>query len=169
MDLVQATWRLLNSEVAENREIHKRILFKLDQILEILNPTPPNKILFNATFDDGTTKENIVALTMTADQKCRLTLVIKNPVTGKPAPVDGVPVWASSDDTVSTVEPDVDGMAAWCVGVIQGTNRITAQADADLGEGVTNISGLLDVTITPGALPVMEIQAGTPESQGEQP
>jgi len=80
---------------------------------------------------------------------------------GNPATVDGSTSWASSDETVLTVEPSADGTSATAraVGPL-GTAQVQTTADADLGEGVVAISGVLDVeviasqavtaTITPG-------------------
>jgi hypothetical protein len=79
--------------------------------------------------------------------------------------VDGVPVWASSDETVVTVAPAADGMSAVASGVAPGTGRVVVTADADLGAGVTNITGILDFTITGGAAATIEIVAGTPVDQ----
>lgn len=69
---------------------------------------------------------------------------------GNPAPVDGVPVWASSDETVVTVVAADDGMSARVIaGVPGGPARVTVTADADMGAGVTTIQGVTeDITVT---------------------
>lgn len=70
---------------------------------------------------------------------------------GRPAAVDGVPVWASSDSTVLSVTPAADGMSAVVDTVAAGTARITVSADADLGSGVMEITGVSeDVNVTLG-------------------
>lgn len=70
---------------------------------------------------------------------------------GRPAAVDGVPVWASSDSTVLAVQPAADGMSAVVNPVAAGTARITVSADADLGAGVLEITGVSeDVNVTIG-------------------
>lgn len=62
-----------------------------------------------------------------------------------PAPVDGVPVWASSDETVIKVTPSDDGMSAVIDSVAPGgPARITVSADADQGAGVVEITGVTD-------------------------
>jgi hypothetical protein len=69
----------------------------------------------------------------------------------RPAKVDGVPVWASSDETVLTVTPTADGMGAAIEPVAPGTARVTVTADADLGEGVKEITGVTDdIVVTEG-------------------
>lgn len=68
---------------------------------------------------------------------------------GRPAEVDGIPVWASSDETVLTVQAEADGMDATIVTVAPGTARVTVHADADLGDGVVDLVGVSeDVTVT---------------------
>lgn len=82
---------------------------------------------------------------------------------GRPAPVDGIPVWASSDDTVLAITPAADGMSAVVDTVAPGTARITISADADMGAGVVPITGVSeDVDVTPGNVAaVMSISLGT--------
>lgn len=68
---------------------------------------------------------------------------------GNPATVDGVPVWATSDATVLTVTPAADGMSFDVNTVAPGTARLTVTADADLGSGVSTITGMSeDVVVT---------------------
>src|SRR4051812_10098629 len=70
----------------------------------------------------------------------------------QPAPVDGVPVWASSDETVLTVVAAADGMSATVNTVAPGgPARISVTADADMGSGVTTLTGVSeDVMVTLG-------------------
>ena len=72
-----------------------------------------------------------------------------------PAKVDGVPVWASSDETVLTVTPDADGMG-FMVAIIApgGPARVVVTGDADRGEGTEPITGVSDdVTVVPPVTP----------------
>lgn len=89
--------------------------------------------------------------TITTDQNFpNVALTITN-AKGGAATVDGVPVWASSDSTVLAVVASEDGMSASVNTVAPGVARITVSADADLGEGVTEITGVSeDVTVTAG-------------------
>ncbi len=71
---------------------------------------------------------------------------------GRPAVVDGVPVWASSDETVLTVTATANGMGATIDTVAPGTARVTVTADADLGSGVQELTGVTeDINVTLGA------------------
>lgn len=79
------------------------------------------------------------------------TLDIRN-AAGDPASVDGIPVWASSDETVVRVTPAADGMTAAITPVAPNPvdqpsgaavpARITVTADADLGQGVKPLVGV---------------------------
>ena len=78
------------------------------------------------------------------------TLTITNDA-GAAAPVDGVPVWASSDETVLRAVPKADGMSGLVDTVAPGTARITITADADLGSGTTTLTVISeDVNVTQG-------------------
>lgn len=87
---------------------------------------------------------------------------------GNPAPVqEGSIVWASSNDTVLTVTPSADGMSCVIDSVAPGTARVTVQADADLGEGVSNITGVsedIEVTQDPNTVAsTFSITLGDPQ------
>jgi len=71
-------------------------------------------------------------ITSTVEEKVPITL---NPKTagGKPAPVDGAPVW--SFDGTGTVEVAADGLSAFIVSADEpGSGRWKAVADVKLGE-----------------------------------
>lgn len=95
--------------------------------------------------------------------------IMDTQVPPKPAMVDGVPVWASSDETVLTVVPGTDGMTAVVSTVAPGTGRITVSADADLGAGVIPITGVSeDITVALGAshmASVMALNLGSPAAK----
>ena len=106
-----------------------------------------------------------MALILTDTQQCALGIDPRN-AKGNPAPVDGVPQWASSDPAVAVVEPAADGLTAVVKAVAQGTTQISVTADADLDEGeVRNITGVLDVEVRPAEAVTMGITTGTPEEQ----
>jgi hypothetical protein len=89
---------------------------------------------------------------------------------GKPAPVDGVPTWASSNEAVATVVPDPGGLSATVVAQGVGKYTISVSGDADLGPGITTLTGqdsgevtqgtATQVTLAPGA--VVEQPNGPP-------
>lgn len=94
-----------------------------------------------------------------------VTLTITNSA-GAPASVDGAPVWATSDATVLTVTAAADGMSALVSTVAAGVARVSVTADADLGAGVSTITGISeDVNVTTGPLSlasVMTFSFGAP-------
>ena len=69
---------------------------------------------------------------------------------GKPAPVDGMPVWASSNEAVASVVPSPDGLTATVVAQGVGDYTISVAGDADLGAGVTTITGSDTGSVTQG-------------------
>jgi len=101
----------------------------------------------------------------TAQNFPSVTLAITD-ASGAPAGVDGVPVWASSDETVLSVVAGADGMSAVVSSVAPGTARITVSADADLTTGIVTITGVSeDVNVTQAAAPLaanMTLTLGSP-------
>ena len=84
---------------------------------------------------------------------------------GKTAMVDGVPIWASSDETVVRAVPAIDGMTGTVESVGPGVARITISADADLGAGIAEITGVSeDINVTAGVSPasIMTLNLGVP-------
>lgn len=106
-----------------------------------------------------------MSLVLTDNQQVTLTIAPVD-VKNNPAPVDGVPTWSSSDATIVAVTPAADGMSAVAVAVGPiGTAQVNVSADADLGAGVTTISGTLDVQVQAGNAVSLGISAGTPTDQ----
>jgi hypothetical protein len=106
-------------------------------------------------------------LTMTATQECELTLEITD-AKGNPASVDGVPVWSSADETRISIEAATDGMSATIFAEGPATTQpvqVSVTADADLGEGIKPLVGLLDVTVVGAEATVIAITPGTPTEQ----
>lgn len=98
-------------------------------------------------------------------QQFNATLTITN-AAGQPAPVDGTPVWASSDETVLAVVAGPDGMTCVVACVAPGIARVTVTVDADLGVGTTTITGVsedINVTLDPANLAsIVSITLGAP-------
>lgn len=137
------------------------------------------RVLLNATTRDKTVtigigpvqeqdlpgvQEEQGMLTLTATQQCRLSVNITDKK-GNPAQIDGRPVWGSSDGAVLTITDDADGMGATIIAGSTGTAQVNVAADADLGEGVVAIVGLLDVTVVAGQAAMLALATGTPEEQ----
>lgn len=106
----------------------------------------------------------ILMLVLTDSQKAVLSI---SPVDKKefPAAVDGVPVWTVADSTVASLTPSEDGLSASIVAEAPGTTQINVTADADLGEGVVELIGTLDVQVTAGQAVSLNISSSAPEEQ----
>lgn len=104
-------------------------------------------------------------LLLTDSQKCTLTI---QPVTakGKPAIVDGVPQWSTSNPSIASIEPAADGLSAVVTARGAGETQISVTVDADLDQDETReISGVLDVQVKASEAVSVAISAGTPEEQ----
>ena len=84
---------------------------------------------------------------------------------GQPAPVENVR-WASSNDAVASVTPSEDGLSAVVKAGVPGDATISVTADAQIGEGSTDIAGTVDIHVVPGAASVIAL---TPGDVTEQP
>lgn len=140
------TTETLLRQIRAEQEIHGQDLVRI-----LAAVTPPEAVRFVLNVElEGELKEGVTSINMTNSQKATASI---QPVDkkGQPAPIDGVPTWASSDETIVTVTPAADGLSAEvrAVGPL-GTAKVTATGDADLGEGTKPIFGELDVTITQG-------------------
>lgn len=103
-----------------------------------------------------------VQISITNEQKIKATLT---PVTdtGKPAKLDGKPSWevVSGNSTVVVAE---DGLSADLVSADDpGDSEILVKADADLGEGVNEISDVIKLTVLGATAKNLGITLGTAE------
>ena len=108
-----------------------------------------------------------MALVLPADHKVVASI---EPIdaNGNHASIDGVPAWSSSSDAVASVTPhEDDGSGIYSADIVPGTALGTCQinvtADADLGSGVTTISGVLDVQVVGGEAVGFKITTNPPE------
>lgn len=76
------------------------------------------------------------------------------------------PIWSSSDPTVLTVTPSDDGTSAvFAAAGPLGTANIVLDADADLGDGVVAIQGVVEVEVVASNATTVNITLGTPTDQ----
>ncbi len=71
---------------------------------------------------------------------------------GKPAKVDGVPVWAASNpNVIDVLTPAADGMSA-TIHILDNVDvsQLTVTADVDMGSGVTNTDFVDSVSVIAG-------------------
>jgi hypothetical protein len=98
-------------------------------------------------------------LMLPVDKKAVLNIAIQDKA-GNPAKVDGVPAWSVSDVAFGELSVSEDGFTAEFVpsGTL-GSVQVNVQADADLGEGVKPLTGVLDIQIEAGEAAVIAINA----------
>ena len=181
MNLLVLIWRTVTRS---NARIERRLAHleqqgaqanaKLDLILEQLTTGPLDHFEFDVQVEGEQAIEGALEVTLTNSQRAQLSI---RPVDRKnhPAPLDGVPVWATSDPTVATVtpgildndgnivaDPDPQGLKAVLEGVSEGTGRITVTGDARLGDETKPITGVLEVIVTAGEAVTVVIDAAAP-------
>lgn len=102
---------------------------------------------------------------LTTAQKVQLTLTPRT-ASGAVAKIDGVPEWNVDNPAVIALSVASDGLSATAssTGTV-GAAQVTAKVDADLGAGVTEITGLIDFNVVEveDRATTVEITAGTPE------
>lgn len=103
-----------------------------------------------------------MAFLLRADQKVSASVAFLDSQ-GNPAKVDGVPAWGSSDEGVVSVTAEADGLSALIVANSVGLAQVNVKADADLGEGMKEIVGTLDLDIVSGEAVSVVLTPGTPE------
>jgi hypothetical protein len=94
-------------------------------------------------------------------QKVNLTVEALN-AAGNPAPVDGAPVWSTSDPNIVSLVIAPDGFSAVAHSVSLGVATITVTADADLTAGVRAISTAMVIQVVPAEAVSLVLTAGTP-------
>ncbi len=156
-DLFRPELSAIREELAAQRELLLKILAALQPLLAV-------KILFTVELEGQIIQGESISMTNSQQATATIQPVDKR---NQPAPVDGVPVWASSDETIVTVTPAADGMSAVVAAVGPlGAAKVSVTADADLGAGVSSIFGTLDVTITQGQAVGINITLGDATEQG---
>jgi hypothetical protein len=85
---------------------------------------------------------------------------------GNPARVDGVPEWLVDNSELLALTPAADGLSCSvsAVGPL-GTATVTMKADADLGSGVVDVLGTLEIEVTGGGATTVSLEPGTPTEQ----
>lgn len=87
---------------------------------------------------------------------------------GQSGTVDGIPVWASADEAIFAVtDVSPDGLSAKARRVGPDTAagqvvQVTCTADADLGSGVRNVVGMIELTASSEVV-TANVVAGTLE------
>jgi hypothetical protein len=149
-------------------EIADAIFYGLTAVaksIESLNkPSSKPKAHFDIAIGLPTQKESTqmaVAIKITNEQQVNVTLSPKTD-SGKPAKLDGAPVWSvvSGD---STVVPAADGLSADLISSdTPGDTTFLVDADADLGSGVEDLQETITLTVAGANAKNLGITVGTP-------
>ena len=145
------------------------ITLQVGGALELILRQPPAEdeitTIVSVTFESftATAKANHMAYTLANDHFITVSIAYED-AAGNPAKIDGDPAWASSDDTILTVDVDATNHFEASVTPVglAGTAQVTVTADVDLGTGVKELITLFDVTVVAG-----EAVAGTIQPVGE--
>jgi len=116
------------------------------------------------------TKGNNMPLTIQLEntQQIRVLLTPKN-LKGKPAKVQGAPVWEVESGDSTLVAAD-DGLSAMLVtSDTAGDTVYVVKADADLGEGVETIEDRITLTVSEPRASTLGFTLGDPEDKPEAP
>lgn len=103
----------------------------------------------------------MLELTITNEQKINVTL---KPVTatGKPAKLDGAPSWTTLSGN-SQVQVADDGLSADLISSDDpGDTEVMIKADADLGDGVEEISDIIRLHVAGAKAANLGLSAGEP-------
>lgn len=84
-------------------------------------------------------------------------------IKGNPAVVDGAPVWENLTPEIVSIVPSEDGMncEVRAIGPL-GAYQVKATADALIGEGTVELTGIADGEVIAGQAVTMEMVAGVP-------
>lgn len=146
----------MNVSVVINGECFPTHRRKPHLIFDVIGPVKEQNL-------PGPVLENTV-LQLTDSQQCDLSIAAVDKK-GNPAPVQN-PTFASSDETVATVVVDsTDPSKAVVVAGAPGVCQVQVGADADMGDGITPLTGTLDITVVGGQAVSLAVSAGTPVEQ----
>jgi hypothetical protein len=135
----------------------------LEAIRFVVIGGPPARLIFTVQIGEQIL-EGVTSMIITVTQKFSISV---QPVDakGNPAVVDGAATFESSNPAAIEVTPTGDLTAdVRAVGVV-GSGQVSVSVDADLGEGVRTISGVLDVEVQPGEAVALTINTGPVEEQ----
>lgn len=135
----------------------------IEQILAAVSPLPAVRLVFDTTMER---QLQIGAIQMVIKDTQKFTASIR-PVDAKGNPAlvqDGSVQWTGPD--FLTVTPSADGLSAdvSAKGPL-GSGQLSVSADADLGDGVTTITGVLQVDVLAGQAVSLSVDSSTPAEQ----
>lgn len=125
-------------------------------------------LTFGPAVPRGTPAEQVhtmATFNLPPTHQVKATLTIKDDA-GQPARIDGLPVWSVSAPEVVTLDVATDAMSAVVKATgTTGVSNVSVEVDADLGEGVRNITAIGDIAVLAPEATVVELTFGTSEPQ----
>lgn len=118
----------------------------LDGIYQALRPDTMAETVEFYVIKNGV-KKKVDNMFMKIDEVADLAVAFKDRQ-GNLAKVDGIPQWALTDAALGTLAVAEDGLSAVFAPVAVGLLKVQVKADADLGEGVKEIIGELEIDIS---------------------
>lgn len=113
-------------------------------------------------------QNNMTTIHLTNEQQIVVTLSPKT-AKGKPAKIDGVPVWTVQSGD-STVQPADDGLSATLVSAdTDGDTVILVEADADMGSGFQALDAGITVVVTEPQAADLGLTVGEPTDKPTAP
>jgi len=112
----------------------------------------------------GKPKKRIIQMEKLSNELYYPASVVYLTASNRPAKVDGVPTWESTDAAVFEVKNiAADGMSAelWPTDAADGVAELVITADADLGDGVTNLETRVGIECRPAAAATGTVTLGT--------
>jgi hypothetical protein len=137
--------------------------------IEAAPPPPPIRCMVTTTYDRFTVSaiagDNHMAYTLPSDMQIKVQVTYLD-AKGHPAKVDGDVEWTTSNEMIANVGVlNTDSTQAMVApGKDLGQAQITAKADANVGEGVTEVVCTFDVEVVAGEAVIGTI---TPVGQPE--
>ncbi len=140
-------------------------------LLELVEQCKPRKFPGRVRFEWGVGPAQIKApkkenmqVKITNEQQIPVTLTPKTD-TGKPAKLDGKPTWTVVDGN-STITVAEDGLSAMLISSDDpGDTEFLIKADADLGEGVEEVSDVIKLTVAGATAKNLGLSVGAAEAK----
>lgn len=134
-----------------------RVVFRIGAFVTCgpVTPAPQNTGRINS-------KDIVMAFELQDTHQVSLSVAFKD-AHGHDARVDGIPEWLVDNPAVLQLSPGPTGMDCLVqpLGPL-GNAKVSVKADADLGNGMKPIIGVLDITVTGGEAVLVEITPGQP-------
>jgi hypothetical protein len=138
-----------------------RVLFSVGPVSEVNGPVTKTPQYQGLPFHGA----RILMFEMTNTQKSTVRVKFLDKK-GRPAPVDGIPQWLTSNSEVLAITPSADGMSCEFAAVgVPGSATLSVSADADLGEGNVPVGGFLEVLVKPSPATSAVLEADSPSEQ----